>query len=160
MKNKYVIIYPVASVVLFVIGYFSYPFVEQLIHVLLNNIPIVPMESSTPIKLTYLFATTLAAIPLLTALTNFLFQMKGKYNYFVYLAMFFSILIFGGIRIYNVNQYYVEEQRKFGEHIRLQFPMENLQIVSFMFVGAMVGCIVGALFLNRIQKKATKLKTK
>jgi hypothetical protein len=67
--------------------------------------------------------------------------------------MFISMLIFAGIRIYNVNDFYNQEQRKFGEHIRLQYPMENLQIVSFMFIGAMVGCIVGALFLNRIQKK-------
>lgn len=159
MKRKYGIIYPIASVVLFAIGYFSYPQVEKLIDILLGHIPIIPMEPSTPVKLKYLFATTLASIPLLTALTNFLFQMKGKKNYFVYLSMFISMLVFAGIRIYNVIQYYKEQQSQIGEHIRLQYPMENLQIISFMFVGAMIGCIVGALFFNRIQKKS-KLKAK
>lgn len=156
MKSKYWLAYPIASILLFGIGFFTYPLVERLISNLLNNIPIVTLEKNTATKLKYLFAVTLTLIPLLTALTNFLFQMKGKYNYFVYLSMFISMLVFGGIRIYNVLQYYNEQQLKIGNSIRLEYPMENLQIISFMFIGAMIGCIAGAVLLKRVQSKNTK----
>ena len=153
MKIKSRILYPLISVLLFVIAYSAYPLFEKLMDILLNHIPITAVDIRTPFQLRLLFAMTFAFIPLLVALTGFFFQTKGKHSHYIYTSMILSMLIFGGIRIFNIRQFYTERQSLIGEHIQLQYPMENLQIVSFMFVGSMIGCVVGAIFLKRIMKK-------
>ncbi len=153
MKLKSWIIFPLISILLFGIAYWVYPYFEKLVDVLLNHIPVTVTDMKTPFRLRLLFAITFAFIPLLVALTSFLFQTKGKHTQYMYLSMIISMMIFGGIRIFNIRQFYAESQSQIGEHIKLQYPMENLQIISFMFVGSMIGCIVGAIFLKRIMKK-------
>ncbi len=156
MKIKAWVLFPSISIVLFALAFFSYPLFEKLVTYLLGDIPIMAVNVKTVFNLKLLFAITFAIIPLMTGLTNFLFQMKGKYTYFVYLSMFLSMIVFGGVRIYNIKENYSSERSGISEYIQLQYPMENLQIVTFMFVGCLIGCIVGALFLNKIQKKAKK----
>src|SRR5690554_2503835 len=153
MKIKSWIIYPIISIILFVAAYLAYPLFESLVDVLLNHIPITVTDMKTPFRIQLLFALTFAFIPLLVALTGFLFQTKGKHTQYIYISMLLSMTIFGGIRILNIQQFYTEKQAQIGDHIQLQYPMENLQIVSFMFVGSMIGCIVGAIFLKRAVKK-------
>lgn len=156
MKIKAWVLFPSISIVLFALAFFSYPLFEKLVGYLLGDISIVAVSVDTFFKQQLLFALTFAFIPLLTSLTNFLFQMKGKHTYFVYLSMFLSMLVFGGVRIYNLREDFATEREKFGEHFQLQCPMENLQVETFMFVGCLIGCIIGALFLNKIQRKQKK----
>jgi|GEM_PF-5133940 len=152
MKISLWVSVPLISIILFIAAWLCYPLFEKLINYQLNYLPLVVVEKSTPVKLKLLFSVTFAIIPLLTAMVNFLFQAKGKYNYYVYLSMLVSMIIFSQFRVYSVRKLIEEEQARFGEYIRIQFAVENLQIVSFMFIGTMLGCIVGALFLKRFQK--------
>lgn len=153
MKVKPWIIYLLASIALFVVAYFIYPYFYTFSLWLLGDITIVATQPNTLFYNQVLFAITYASIPLMIALTNFLFQMKGQKRYFVLIAMLVSSLIFGGWRIYTVRTFYAEHQASYGELIHLQYPAENLQIVTFLFIGAMIGVVIGAVLLKKQQKK-------
>ena len=99
------------------------------------------------------FALAFGMIPLFTGLVSFLFQTKGKYTYIIYLSMLISMIIFWQVRILNLNELLKEQAQKYGEHFRIQLPVDQMQVETFMFVGSMIGCIIAALFLKRLQKK-------
>lgn len=152
-KKKYTFIIIVASLLLGLTSFYTAVFFRQFTLILLGNQPVSISSSEAIFRLNLLFAITFAFYPLLTALVNFVFQAKGKYSYLVPLSMFGTMLLFYGIRLYNVHEMFVEGSEKFGVSIITLLPFEQLQIESFLFVGSMIGGIVGAVFMKKLQKK-------
>lgn len=152
-KNKFHFILLVLMILLGVIGFFSAPLLRDFTLIWLKDLHIGISSDSAIFRLNLLFAITLAFFPVLTGLVNFVYQAKGKYSYITPLSMLGTLLIFYCIRLYNVHEMMVEEAGKFGVSIILQLPFEQLQIENFVFVGAMVGGIVGAIFMKRLQKR-------
>lgn len=150
--NPWVISFALA-IILFAVAYLLFPYYSQLIKSQLGDIPLVEMEKGTNQSNRLLLSITFGIIPLMVGVVNFLFQAKGKYNFYVYISMIASLLIFNQYRIYSLKQNFIKEQAKYGEYIRIQFAIENLHIETFTFIGALIGCVVGALFLNRFKKR-------
>jgi len=153
MKSKRWMIYLGLSLVLFFAAFYAYPYFQKLVYLQLNNPTLMVFDVDISLRFRIVFALAFGMIPLFTGLVSFLFQTKGKYTYIIYLSMLISMIIFWQVRILNLNELLKEQAQKYGEHFRIQLPVDQMQVETFMFVGSMIGCIIAALFLKRLQKK-------
>lgn len=152
-SKRFTIIAFITALILGVLGFYLAPYFRLLSLKLLGDIPVGVSNTDAIFRLNLLFAFTLAFFPILTALVNFVFQAKEKYSFLVPVSMFGTMILFYVVRLYNIHELLIEESEKYGIGIIMQLPIEQLQIENFLFVGAMIGGIVGAVFMKRNQKK-------
>lgn len=152
-NKKFSFIIIISIVLLALIGFYAAPAFRQLTLKLLGDMPVGVSSEESLFRLNLLLAFTLAFYPILTALVNFVFQAKGKYLYVIPTAMFATMFFFYGIRLYNIHEMIQEQTERLGVQVIMTVPFEQLQVENFVFIGAMIGGIVGAVFMKRLQKK-------
>lgn len=134
-------------------GLLLHPYFQQLSFIQMEEVQVRAIEAGTQSKLSMLFASSLALIPLLFfAMKKMLKLTQPRQYFFAIVAMLVSGVIFWQFKINSLQMRY-EELAKM-EAISYYFALEDLRLELYLLVGLVVGAGIGSIALYRFSQKS------
>jgi hypothetical protein len=139
------------------VGFVSHPFFQAFSFSLLEKIEITITQIGTNFELKMLYIAAFVLVPLMIfAVQKLLKVVAFKRKVFVIASVFISGFIFWAIQIGSLNQQYQDTLKvKTPFPMRYSFALESLYLEFNLLVGFVVGAILAAVLLFRLNKKQT-----
>lgn len=143
------------SILLAFAGYMFHGAFTDLSFDQLRKVRIQTMEPETGNNLRWIFAVALGSIPLLIlAMRKILRLTEVKQTMFSLSAILVSGLIFWQYKVYSLNTRYEElNQVQTGIPMKYYFARENLNLEIYLFLGFVIGAVIGSIGLYRSKNK-------